>query len=90
MKTASDKIDIVCGDITNLDVDAIVNAANTTLLGGGGVSCGAYRYPIERAAKVAVETTRAIEHNDKIDKLLFVLASDEIVAAYQQALRERP
>ena len=169
-KNVDMKIEIVRGDITKLDVDAIVNAANTTLLGGGGVdgaihraaglellaecrtlggcqpgeakitrgynlparfvihtvgpfwtgghrgeaevlancyrnslrlalensvktiafpaiSCGAYRYPIIAAAKIAVETTREfLANNNNIDKVIFVVANDEIYAAYQRLL----
>ena len=170
MKSSETRIEIVRGDITKLDVDAIVNAANTTLLGGGGVdgaihraagpellaecrtlggcrpgdakitrgyrlparfvihtvgpiwrggkhdeaqtlancyrnslrlavengiktiafpaiSCGAYRYPIREAARIALETTREfLATTDKIDKVIFVLWSEDIYETYRRLL----
>ena len=164
------KLKVMQGDITKLDVDAVVNAANSSLLGGGGVdgaihraagpellaecrtlggcptgeakitggynlparyvihtvgpiysgkpqdktlltacyqnslnlatekgitslafpaiSCGVYGYPIEDACRVAVDTTgKFLQHNQTIEKVIFMLFSPEDLKVYQEYIR---
>jgi O-acetyl-ADP-ribose deacetylase (regulator of RNase III) len=48
------------------------------------ISTGAYRFPLERAAKIAVtETKKFIEKNHSIDMIVFVCFDDETKRVYE-------
>jgi O-acetyl-ADP-ribose deacetylase (regulator of RNase III) len=51
------------------------------------ISCGAYRYPIADAARIAVETaSEFLRGNDSIAEVTFVVSTNEIEAQYQRRL----
>lgn len=53
---AKKQIQVVHGDITKLDCDCIVNAANRSLLGGGGIAEAFYGMP----QKLRAETLKRL------------------------------
>ena len=51
------------------------------------ISCGVYRFPVERAVKIAIgETVAELISSDAIEKVIFACFGDEIFEAYQRAV----
>ncbi len=51
------------------------------------ISCGVYRFPVERAVKIAVaETVAELVSSDAIQKVIFACFGDEIFQAYLKAV----
>lgn len=53
------------------------------------ISTGAYRFPLKRAARIAImETTRFLKGTKSIDKVIIVCFDKETMGAYEEALNE--
>ena len=51
------------------------------------ISCGIYRFPIDRAAKIAVETVKNfLAKNNQIEKVIFVDINEKVIDEYKKLL----
>jgi O-acetyl-ADP-ribose deacetylase (regulator of RNase III) len=52
------------------------------------ISCGIYRFPIDRAVKIALrETVMELKSNQEIDQVIFACFDASVYAAYQQEIQ---
>ena len=53
------------------------------------ISTGVYRFPIERATKIAIEEVRKfLDKNDLIEKVIFVCFDEETYSVYQRTVNQ--
>lgn len=51
------------------------------------ISCGVYGYPVEQAAKIAVDTTAAfLQQHERVERVMFACFGPEVFTAYMRAL----
>jgi O-acetyl-ADP-ribose deacetylase (regulator of RNase III) len=66
---------------------ALARAHGLRTLAFPAISCGVYRFPVERAVKIAVgETVAELVSSDAIQKVIFACFGDEVYRAYGKAV----
>lgn len=52
------------------------------------ISCGVYRYPIDQACRIAIDTSREfLQNHPELEAVIFVLFSNSDLAVYQKYLQ---
>ena len=82
-KTKEDELLMSCYN-NSLD---LATKNNVNSIAFSAISCGVYRFPIDRAAKIAVrEVRKYMKEHPVIKKIIFVCFNDEVYQAYQKIL----
>jgi O-acetyl-ADP-ribose deacetylase (regulator of RNase III) len=71
------------------NVFALVQTHGLRSVAFPAISCGAYGYPLDRAARIALHEIRSfLERNQEVESVRVVCYTDEVHDAYRSALRE--